>query len=146
MIDKVGYAPPVNKARAAARVNKQGASGFASALQAASETAPTHEMEETASLAGVGSLLGFQEVDERDVERRKAYKHGKMTLDVLSQLRDSLLMGTLPIATIEKLERLVAAERAQVTDPLLKSILDEIELRAAVEIAKLEVASGRTYS
>jgi hypothetical protein len=49
----------------------------------------------------------------------------------------------LPISTIERLEKLVASERAHTTDPALNEILNEIEVRAAVELAKLEVALAK---
>lgn len=142
MIEKVGYTRPAAGPKSVRKTSSAGASGFSDALseaQAAEETAEAHPT------AGIGaatsaSLLGFQEVDADQMERHKAFKRGRLTLEALSQLRDALLMGTLPLATIERLEKLVASERAQVTDPALSSILDEIELRAAVEIAKLEVA------
>jgi hypothetical protein len=100
------------------------------------------EVASAANVAATGGagLLGFQEVEADEVERRKAMKRGRLTLDALSQLRDALLMGSLPISTLERLEALVVSERGQTTDPVLNSVLDEIELRAAVELAKIEVA------
>ena len=91
-------------------------------------------------IANLGGLLGAQEVDEREARRRKEIKRGRLTLDALAGLRDALLLGELPISTIEKLEQIVAQERQLNTDPVLAEILDEIELRAAVELAKLEMA------
>jgi hypothetical protein len=46
-------------------------------------------------------------------------------------------MGTIPMAKLEALAQLVRAKREQIDDPKLIEILDEIELRAAVELAKL---------
>ena len=37
-----------------------------------------------------------------------------------------------------RLQDLVRAERIQVSDPRLATVLDEVELRAAVELAKYE--------
>ena len=53
-------------------------------------------------------------------------------------------MGTLPFSTIRQLEDLVSEQRTHATDPLLQEILDEIEVRAAVELAKLEMAGLRS--
>jgi hypothetical protein len=145
MVDKVGYTRPTTAMRTAAKVGKADGVGFSKALSAAQAAAAAGEAAEAAETTAVGSVnpfLGFQEVDDKDFERRKAFKKGRLTLEALSQLRDALLFGTLPVSTIEKLERIVAEERGTTTDPVLNGILDEIELRAAVELAKLEVAMG----
>ena len=146
MIDKVGYTRPVATPGKVRKAGNVGASGFSDALASAQEAAETGETVATAPLnaTNTASLLGFQEVDSDQFERQKAFKRGRLTLEALAQLRDALLMGSLPLSTIERLEKLVVAERGQTTDPTLNSILDEIELRAAVEIAKLEVARGMT--
>lgn len=145
MIEKVGYTRPVVNAKALRKAASVGGSNFSEALSNAEAALGAGEVEATHAAAPIAGnpLLGFQEVDTADYERRKAFKQGKLTLDALSQLRDALLLGVLPVATIEKLEKLVQSERAATTDPILSGILDEIELRAAVEMAKLEVALGR---
>ena len=62
---------------------------------------------------------------------------GEDLLDELDQIRIGLLTGSLPRATLERLAARVEAKRHRVDDPSLIQILDEIELRAAVELAKL---------
>jgi hypothetical protein len=46
------------------------------------------------------------------------------------------LAGALSRRSLERLTALVATERAHAVDPRLASVLDEIELRAKVELAK----------
>ncbi len=58
-------------------------------------------------------------------------------LDELEQIRLGLLLGQIPRARLEQLAQMVRARREQLDDPKLIAILDEIELRAAVELAKL---------
>jgi hypothetical protein len=58
-------------------------------------------------------------------------------LDKLEEIRLGLLLGTIPQSRLEQLAHLVRAQRELVNDPKLTAILDEIELRAAVELAKL---------
>ncbi len=60
-------------------------------------------------------------------------------LDRLDELRHGLLMGTLTRRDIEKLAQLVRLRREQVNDPRLTEILDQIELRAEVELAKYSI-------
>ncbi|MFZ4542346.1 MAG: flagellar assembly protein FliX [Rickettsiales bacterium] len=143
MVDKVGYTRPVSSARPVKKAGSVSAPGFADALAKAEGVGAVDGVEATGSIAAVGSLggiLGAQEVDEREARRRKAAKRGKLTLDVLSNLRDALLIGSLPYSTLRQLERLVAEERDELDDPILVSILNEIEVRAAVELAKLEMS------
>ena len=147
MIDKITYTKPVSTARAAAikRTGSADGAAFAEALAraegASAVDAPVAAMPITAT-----GLLGLQEVSEDETQRRKSLKRGRLTLDALAGLRDALLMGSVPMATLQNLERIIASERATTLDPQLESILNDIEVRAAVEIAKLEMAGGLSPS
>ena len=61
-------------------------------------------------------------------------------LDVLDDIKVGLLGGELTMSDLDRLRRAVRDERAHTDDPNLEAVLDEIELRAAVEVAKLEQA------
>lgn len=139
MIEKVGYTKPVASARSVKKAGSADAAAFAEALSSAEGVRGAEATSPVAPLGGVG-LLGIQEVGEEEHQRRRAVKRGRLTLQALEKLRDGLLMGSLPLSTLRNLEKLVEEERQFTTDLTLNSILDDIELRAAVEIAKLEVA------
>jgi hypothetical protein len=150
MVEKVGYTRPVSTARPTRKAGAVGGTGFAEALAKAEGISGVDSVEgieattAIGAVGGMGGLLGAQEVDEREARRRKAIKTGRLTLDALSQLRDALLMGSLPLSTLAQLEKLVAQERVLASqDPALRAVLDEIELRAAVELAKLEMSGIR---
>lgn len=143
MIEKVGYTRPVTTARPVRKAGSVAAPGFAQALAAAEGIGGVESVEAATGItpvSGMSGLLGLQEVDEREEKRRKAIKQGRFTLETLERLRDALLLGSLPVSTIQQLERLVAEERRDPTDPALDAILAEIEVRAAVELAKLEMS------
>lgn len=143
MVEKVGYTRTAGAPRPVKRTGSVDGSVFADALSKAEEAAAAAGIEPplaTGPVSSVGMLLGAQEVDDKEMQRRKAVKRGRLTLDALAQLRDGLLLGALPLSTIRNLEKLVEQERAFTMDPALKSILDDIEVRAAVEVAKLEAA------
>ena len=143
MVEKVGYTRPVTNARSVKKTGSVAAPGFAEALARAEGVGSVDATESVGHIGAVGALgglLGAQEVDENEVKKRKAVKRGRLTLDALSNLRDALLMGELPYSTITQLEKMVAEERDNTTDPVLMQILDEIEVRAAVELAKLEMS------
>ncbi len=142
MIEKVGYTKPTTAAKAVRRTGSADGAAFASALSAAEGVQGAAPAAGIAAVSGVSGLFGINEVDEREHKRRRAVKKGRFTLEALDNLRNSLLMGSVPISILRNLEKLVAEERDFTTDPLLNSILDDIELRAAVEMAKLEMAAA----
>lgn len=89
------------------------------------------------AIGSVDALLAAQSVDATDDQgRRQAHKRGEDILDRLDELRHGLLTGTLTMAQVQSLASLVRAQRATVMDPRLTQVLDEIELRAEVELAK----------
>lgn len=90
------------------------------------------------ALGPVDALLALQEVSGEPNRRAEARQHGEDLLDQLDELRLALLDGRLPRAVIERLAAIVGAQRVKVDDPHLVQVLDEIELRAAVELAKLD--------
>lgn len=146
MVDKIGYTRPTTATtRTSATRKTDGVAGakFAEALAAAEGVGGVSAADAVHNVGAIGGglgLLGIQEVNEEEVKKRRAVKKARFTLDALSNLRDALLMGSLPLSTLTNLEKLVEEERSATTDPALNAILDEIELRAAVELAKLEMS------
>jgi hypothetical protein len=94
-----------------------------------------------APLYGVGALFALQEVPDATTGRRKAaVARGDMLLDRLGEIQIGLLEGTIDRRGLTQLAAAVRGARAATNDPELQGVLDEIELRAAVELAKLTVA------
>ena len=88
------------------------------------------------SIGAVDSLLSLQEVEDAATGRSRGLQRAGDLLDHLDEIRYGLLMGGLSRTNLQDLARSVREQRATVTDPRLGEILDEIELRAAVELAK----------
>lgn len=116
---------------------ESGKGDFARALGSDESAAPVSKLSVTAPMGSVDSLLALQEVNP-DEERGALHRHAEDLLDELDELRHGLLAGALSRHQLTRLKSLVNARRANVTDPRLGEILDEIELRAAVELAKYE--------
>ena len=97
-----------------------------------------------APLAAVDALLAIQEapggVDPRS-RRRRAVRRGEDMLDLLEEIKLGLLVGRLPSGKLQALLAVVGQQRDQVSDPKLAAVLDQIELRAQVELAKFSVRS-----
>ena len=113
-------------------------SGATFSLPQASSARPAEAARGAASIGSIDALLALQEYDEEAGQRRrKAMKKGHSLLDQLDDLKIAILSGKVDAG---KLERLVytLSQRVELSDsPELKSLLDEIELRAEVELAKL---------
>lgn len=108
-------------------------SGFAEVLGAEPAAAPA-----TAAPVGMlGALFALQEVPDSTAQRRKAVARAAHILDRLEELQLGLLDGAIDPQSLADLAATARATRATTDDPNLQQILDEIELRAAVELAKL---------
>jgi len=118
-------------------------SAFADQLRGASSargaSAPQTGMIDHASLDGVDALLAMQEVgDATDRQSRKqAQDYGEDLLDRLNGIQDSLLVGAVPKEDLMDMAKKLRAGRASIEDERINTVLDEIELRVEVEIAKL---------
>lgn len=88
--------------------------------------------------ASIGSLLALQEVSEEDVAKKKVIQYGGDLIKSLEALRQSLLLGRVPVDVLKTLESRLKKQRQMTMDPELHAIIDDIELRAAVELAKYQ--------
>lgn len=94
-------------------------------------------------ISALDSILMLQGLDDSADGRSKSLAHGEQLLDMLDQIRDGLLAGGVPRTTLNRLANAVSRRHDAFNDPKLQTILDEIELRAHVELAKLEVMDKR---
>ncbi len=124
-------------ARRNARNGSTKSGAFAKTLAVGAEAPPVSAVSGGAALAPVDALLALQEVSDDPGGRNRGHRHGEALLDHLDDLRLGLLSGRMSLGALERLSAMVASKRDQVDDPRLTQILEEIETRAAVELAKL---------
>lgn len=110
---------------------------FAKNLAVESEIPQASSVSGGATLGPVDALLALQEVSEDPGGRNRGRRRGEELLSYLDDLHLGLLSGRMSLGALEQLAAVVAAQRGQVDDPRLAQVLDEIEVRAAVELAKL---------
>jgi len=108
--------------------------GTAAAGQAASVSGVSRMM-------GVEALLALQDIGGPLERKRRAVRRAGHILDVLDEIKVSLLDGGVSAQDLDRLRRVVRDERERTDDPSLEAVLNEIEVRAAVEVAKLEQAN-----
>ncbi len=88
-------------------------------------------------LSSIDALLPLQEVSDRRGSRKSALMRGEEILDRLDDIRMGLLLGRIPRDHLKQLLELVEKRRETFDDQRLTELLDDIELRAKVELAKL---------
>lgn len=90
-------------------------------------------------VAGVGAVLAAQQVGDATQGRSKGLliARGNRLLESLEDLQVALLSGNLAKEKVVELAQTLREKRPVDDDEQLNGLLDEIELRAEVELAKL---------
>ncbi len=116
------------------------AGGGAFRLPSDDDMADTHKTAGVGPAAAADSLLTLQEVPDAANGRSRGLRRGADMLDILDQIRHGLLLGRIPPERLQRLTQAVQERQKNTTDPRLSALLGEIELRAAVELAKFRMA------
>ncbi len=121
-------------ARRKPRVN--GGSGDFAAHMNAPAKSQTPTASGTPQISSVGALVALQAsgdfgADAAEVDRAEDL------LDQLDLIRVGILTGSMPGATLQNIVQRLAQRRTEGVEPRLAALIDEIELRARVELAKL---------
>ena len=106
--------------------------------EAAAATARTAPTGGASAVGSLDALIALQEVDSPLERRRRAIHRAGRLLDALDKLKLALLDGEPSAADLQRLAATVREQRDNTGDPGLQALLDQIETRAAVELAKLE--------
>jgi hypothetical protein len=121
----------------------KGASRFSDHVSSTSESENSDNVEENEGIVSLGnigtldSLLALQEVHEKHPDTRdKARRHGDTIIEKLRRLQLGILKGSLSQERLLEIRSLIK-DMPEQADPALKDILDQIALRARIEITKL---------
>ena len=115
------------------------AGGFTAAgTGAAQGSAATARAGGLGGVASLDALLALQELDGPLERRRRSVRRAGRILDELDGIKVALLDGEGVGAALSKLSDAVRQERSATEDAKLEGVLNEIEVRAAVEMAKRE--------
>ena len=124
------------------KTKKTGDKGlFDSALNDAEGASEASSSQAPTAMDGVSApsaLLSLQEVPEGSGLRQQTLKQGKQSLDILEDLRRDMLLGDDNPHLLQRLREQQSRMQQQAHDPQLKELMDDIDLRLAVEIAKRE--------
>ena len=91
-------------------------------------------------IAAVETILALQGIEDTADQRSRGLAHADELLKLLDEVRDGLLAGGIPRRTLSRMAHAIAKRKESFADEKLQGVLDEIELRARVELAKLELS------
>jgi MoaA/NifB/PqqE/SkfB family radical SAM enzyme len=93
----------------------------------------------TNRISSVDAVVGMQEITDDNKDERGAKNRANLILDKLEDIRMGLLLGEIPKSNLEELSKVLQVARENSVDSKLLEIIDDIELRAKIELAKLEI-------
>ncbi|MDD3288571.1 MAG: flagellar assembly protein FliX [Alphaproteobacteria bacterium] len=138
MILKVEGPGSIRSSQPVRRTSKSGSTSasFAKQLDETSEASAVGGASGVGAAGMVSGVIGVQEVDDATERASRGKLRAENILEQLDELRLDLLAGAIPREKLLNMMKMVNARRLEVTDPRLGQILDEIDLRAQVELAK----------
>ncbi len=117
---------PVGRGTASpAFVVDEGTPATVEARPASAASAPT----------SIATLLALQSVEDPLLKRRKLVRRGTQLIDALEDLRADLLLGRVSEGRLGQIMTMLSQARER-AEPGLDRLIDDIELRARVELAK----------
>ena len=120
--------------KSAKKAGKSGDAAF-SVRQDETTTKQAEATSQSHDVGGIDALLALQAVEDPTFARKKAIKRGHDLLDGLEQIKTDLLVGQISESRLNNMLNLVTKARGNL-DPALDSLIDDIELRVRVELAK----------
>jgi len=119
--------------RRAAKSGSASGSSFSSHLE---ETEGASAAQDTSGIGSVAGVFNLQEVDDALERAARGKLRAEDLLNSLDDIKLALLDGTISPGKLQRLAQIAQSRRQEVSDPKLAAILDEIDLRAQVELAK----------
>ncbi|HAQ34208.1 MAG TPA: flagellar biosynthesis protein FlgI, partial [Alphaproteobacteria bacterium] len=126
---------PTEKASSASRKGRAGASAESFSVETPASTRAAVSTSAASAVGSVDALLALQGVGDFREAKRQATERAMSLLDVLDDLKLALLEGGVPKSRLVALMDLLKSRRDETSDPRLEAVLDEVEVRAAVELA-----------
>jgi len=130
---------PVSPSARRSKVKQSETSGFNVDSETPSARSATG-LSGAQSLSSVDALLALQSEFEDRPASERASRRAFSLLDILDDIKLGLLEGGIPQRKLRSLVGALEQERAETGDSQLETLLDEVETRALVELAKHESA------
>ena len=138
-VTRVGGTQDTGAAKKKTKAGDGDSGSFADELRGTQPAGGSGAAPETAAVSGADAVLAAQNVGDATEEaprRRRLAEFADDVLGRLDELRLGILTGRYSKERLAELAQLLRQKRQQSSDPALNEIIQEIELRAEVEIAK----------
>jgi len=93
----------------------------------------------TNRISSVDAVVALQDITGDNTDERGAKNRANLILDKLEDIRMGLLLGQISKPNLEELSKILIVARENSIDANLLEIIEDIELRAKIELAKLEI-------
>lgn len=114
-------------------------SGFTLGASTAGPAPSAAATSAASGVAGVSALVALQGVEDATERRRRAMRRGHGLLDRLDELKLAALAGRDDSLALDRLAQAAREAGPEVEERGLAAVLNQIDLRAAVELAKREL-------
>jgi len=135
---RINPSRPATASRASRGKKTAATSEFSPVSEQTSSSATS--IDSTSQIASVDALIALQAEPMVPSATQKATQRAKSLLDILDTIRLGLLDGGIPHSTLKRLLHALGEKRSETLDPGLEAILNQVEVRAHVELAKLKNA------
>jgi hypothetical protein len=131
-----------SKQTTSVKKNKSSSSGeFAEQVRGVASTDDIESGKSSEGASPIGSMdsiIAAQEIPNSTDGRSKGVlvQYGDQLLDYLDEIKLAILNGAIPKEKLANLAQILRQNRQGCDDPRLNSIIDEVELRVEVEVAK----------
>lgn len=139
---KINGASPTTPATRKRDASGAGGAAFEPAAGAAARPGGVSAASGPMGVSSVDALLALQGEAADDILRRKATGRAFNLLDILDDIKIALLEGGVPRSKLNALLGALSMQRDETSDARLESVLDEVETRAMVELAKHETRAA----
>ncbi|MBA4750335.1 MAG: flagellar assembly protein FliX [Alphaproteobacteria bacterium] len=140
---KVGDGAPFTPLRRSQTIKKTtGGGAFTKSLE---ETSATQESSAAPACADVGSLhslMALQEATDALTSKGRAFSRAQDMLEILEKMRTSFLVGHFSKHDLEDIAKKISTRVKENVEPDLQELLEQIEQRVHIELAKLEMTYG----
>lgn len=137
MTFRINSATGMSMGTAAGGVKRSGGDFSLSKASGGAKSAATAQTSAALGMMGVDALLALQgEEDVLTGRRRRQIKRSNDILDALDDIKISVLSGDIDDDALLRLQGMIAQHREDIEDDRLQGVLNEIETRAFVELAK----------
>lgn len=136
-VEDIKKSNELNRSKNIKKINNE--ENFADYLINSKNIDEKSSIQSTSAIASADAIFATQLIDgEEEFEiRKKLIKKGKYLLDSLDDIRDALLKGEISSEKLIEISRMVKQDNIYSNDEKLKNIIQEIELRVEVELAKI---------